>query len=179
MSKNPVHSVLFLILSFCNAASILILFNAEFLGLLFIIIYVGAIAILFLFVIMMLSVKFDSVTKTSYIPLILLICILVGTQLFIILKNIFNPLLCEVSTTFLFENIDSLNNIDLFGQALYNYYLICFLLSGIVLLVSMVGAIVLTLNFKAGRKNEIVFRQLSRSANFLSFFSKNQIYKAL
>jgi NADH:ubiquinone oxidoreductase subunit 6 (subunit J) len=72
ISKNPVHSVLFLILTFCNAAGILFLFNAEFLGLVFIIIYVGAIAVLFLFVVMMLNVKIYSSDEFYYLPFILL-----------------------------------------------------------------------------------------------------------
>ena len=74
-------------------------------------------------------------------------------------------------TFFSYEKfIDNLGNIDVFGQALYNYYLVCFLLAGLILLVAMIGAIILTLNFKSKRKNELVFRQLSRSDNFISFF---------
>lgn len=171
-SENPVHSVLFLILAFCNAASILIIFNVEFLGLLFIIIYVGAIAVLFLFVVMMLNVKIYSFTKITSSPLFFLINIIFFIQIYFILDEIFTSFnLLDNNTIFPFENnIDSLSNIVVFGQVLYNYYLICFLLAGIILLVAMVGAIILTLNFRSHRKNELVFRQLSRSDNFLSFF---------
>jgi NADH-quinone oxidoreductase subunit J len=172
LSDNPVHSVLFLILTFCNASSILILFNAEFLGLLFIIIYVGAIAVLFLFVVMMLNVKIYSFQNLSMLPFLCIGSLLVISQFFFKLKEIFFNLTFENDITFFsYEKfIDNLGNIDVFGQALYNYYLVCFLLAGLILLVAMIGAIILTLNFKSKRKNELVFRQLSRSDNFISFF---------
>lgn len=172
LSDNPVHSVLFLILTFCNASSILILFNAEFLGLLFIIIYVGAIAVLFLFVVMMLNVKIYSFQNLSILPFLFIGSLIIISQFFLYLKEIFfNFSVTTGNQLFSYEHfIDNLTNIDVFGQALYNYYLICFLLAGLILLVAMIGAIILTLNFKSKRKNELVFRQLSRSDNFISFF---------
>jgi NADH-quinone oxidoreductase subunit J len=172
ISENPVHSVLFLILAFCNASAILMLFNAEFLALIFIIIYVGAIAVLFLFVVMMLNVKTFSTLNSFYIPFILLGSFILFIQLFLIIEkaffgfgNIFD------SEVYDFQNIlDNMTNIDVLGQGLYNYFVPCFLLAGIILLVAMIGAIVLTLNFSSHRKNELTYRQLSRSENFLSFF---------
>jgi NADH-quinone oxidoreductase subunit J len=176
LSENPVHSVLFLILSFFNAASILILFNADFLGLLFIIIYVGAIAVLFLFVVMMLNIKNIKVSSNInflYIPFLLLFNIIFIIKLFFYLNDIFSSLqysffINELSLSDSY--IEILNTIVVFGQVLYNYYLVCFLLAGFILLVAMLGAILLTFNFKSARKNELVFKQLSRSDNFLSFF---------
>jgi len=168
-SENPVHSVLFLILTFCNAASILFLFNADFLGLLFIIIYVGAIAVLFLFVVMMLNVKIYSFGNFSYLPFIFLGGVILSIQIFLSLDSVFNSTFNGTVTQFLI--FDSLSNIDVFGQALYNYFVVCFLLAGLVLLVAMVGAIVLTLNFRSQRKSELSGRQLSRSDNFLAFFN--------
>ena len=178
-STNPVESVLFLILTFCNAGAILIMFNAEFLGLIFIIVYVGAIAVLFLFVIMMLNVKiheniftklFSKNFGNSIITAFLLY--LVSIVLFVYLKSIF------YSNSSLIDNvvnaeilIDNLNNIDVLGQVLYNYYLICFLLAGLVLLIALVGAIILTLRFNNVQKSQLTSRQLSRTDNFLSFFN--------
>lgn len=172
ISKNPVHSVLFLILTFCNASGILFLFNAEFLGLVFIIIYVGAIAVLFLFVVMMLNVKIYSSNIFFYLPFIFLGCFIMILQIFLILEKTFTNSTFWVSNLpYSFDNyLDSLSSIDVLGQSLYNYYLLCFLLAGLILLVAMIGAIVLTLNFRSHRKNELVSRQLSRSDNFLAFF---------
>jgi NADH-quinone oxidoreductase subunit J len=172
ISKNPVHSVLFLILTFCNASAILFLFNAEFLGLIFIIIYVGAIAVLFLFVVMMLNVKIYSSDEFSYLPFIFLGGFILIVQIFLVLEKAFsNSNLWNTSLPYSFDHyLDNLTSIDFLGQSLYNYYLLCFLLAGLVLLVAMIGAIVLTLNFSSQRKSELVSRQLSRSDNFLAFF---------
>jgi NADH-quinone oxidoreductase subunit J len=172
LSQNPVHSVLFLILAFCNASGILFLFNAEFLGLIFIIVYVGAIAILFLFVVMMLNVKVLSSSLMFYLPFIFLAVSIFAFQIFLVFENAFsNFAFWGTSLPYNFENyLDNLGSIDVLGQSLYNYYLLCFLLTGLVLLVAMIGAIVLTLNFSSHRKNELASRQLSRSDNFLSFF---------
>jgi NADH-quinone oxidoreductase subunit J len=173
---NPVESVLFLILTFCNAAAILFIFNAEFLGLIFVIIYVGAIAVLFLFVIMMLNVKIQdqhslslSIFKNSY-TIRFFSFYLVFILTFLVFKNIFSDYknVTDVTTNIL--NFDSLNNIDVLGQFLYNYFLVSFLLAGLILLIALVGAIVLTLKFSSLQKGQLVYRQLSRTDNFLSFF---------
>jgi len=172
ISENPVHSVLFLILTFCNAAAVLLLLNVEFLGLIFIIIYVGAIAVLFLFVVMMLNVKIYSSKTFIQNPILFLVGFIALSQIFLLLERTF----LDSNTLIDSENLsvsiflDSLSSIDILGQGLYNNYIICFLIAGLVLLVAMIGAIVLTLNFSSQRKNEIVFRQLSRSDNFLAFF---------
>jgi NADH-quinone oxidoreductase subunit J len=172
ISENPVHSVLFLILTFCNAAAILLLLNVEFLGLTFIIVYVGAIAVLFLFVVMMLNVKIYSLKSYSQKPFIFLAGFICIGQIFLLLEKTFsnsNTLITDDSLSVV-AFLDSLSSIDVLGQALYNNYIICFLIAGLVLLVAMIGAIVLTLNFSSQRKNELVFSQLSRSDNFLAFF---------
>jgi len=172
ISDNPVHSVLFLILTFCNASAILFLFSAEFLALIFIIIYVGAIAVLFLFVVMMLNVKMFSTISSFYLPFIFLGSFILLIQLFLLVEKAFFGF-GNISESSMFqyqESLDSLSNIDVLGQGLYNYFVPCFLLAGLILLVAMIGAIVLTLNFSSHRKNELVYRQLSRSDNFLSFF---------
>ena len=181
-STNPVESVLFLILTFCIAGATLIMFNAEFLGLIFIIVYVGAIAVLFLFVIMMLNVKiheniFYKLFNKNFSGAIiaLFVLYLISLVLFVYLKSIFystgSLVEGDVSVGFL---IDNLNNIDVLGQILYNYYIICFLLAGLILLVALVGAIILTLRFNNVQKSQLTHRQLSRTDNFLSFFDSNK-----
>jgi NADH-quinone oxidoreductase subunit J len=171
LSDNPVHSVLFLILAFCNASSILFLFNVDFLGVLFIIIYVGAIAVLFLFVVMMLNVKLYSTQTAQYIPFIFLGGLILFIQIFLNLATVFDSTDDIITTFSVFEiTLDNLSNIDIFGQGLYNYFLVTFLLAGLILLVAMIGAIVLTLNYRSHRKTELVNKQLSRSDNFISFF---------
>jgi len=170
ISDNPVHSVLFLIFSLCNAAIILFLFNVEFLALIFIIVYVGAIAVLFLFVVMMLNVKIvGSELINFYFPIIVVVGSTLFFQIFIGLERVFSNFNNE-NTNFS-KLVDNLTNIDIIGQALYNYYSIVFLLAGFILLVAMIGAICLTLNFSSARKNELTFRQLSRSDTFLTFFN--------
>jgi NADH-quinone oxidoreductase subunit J len=171
ISLNPIHSVLFLILTFCNAAVILFLFGLDFLALIFIMIYVGAIAILFLFIIMMLNIKNESTTGRDFIPFIFFSILSFTLQLLFILEKIFYDGNIETEY-FNFQIIaDNLNNIEILGQVLFNCFLICFLLAGFILLVAMIGAIVLTLNFSSKRKNELSTRQLSRSNNFLVFYS--------
>jgi NADH-quinone oxidoreductase subunit J len=166
ISNNPIHSVLFLILTFCDAALILFLLHVDFIGFLFIIIYVGAIAVLFLFVIMMLHVKIYNTQNFLYFPAFFLIALIFIFQFFLILNDTFNNFLLDVSFYFL-NFVDCLTNIDIFGQVLYNYFLACFLLAGFVLLVAMIGAIVLTLNFSDQRQNKFVLRQFSRCDNII------------
>jgi len=171
-SLNPVESVLFLILCFCNAAASLFLFNAEFLGLIFIIIYVGAIAVLFLFVIMMLNLKSqkeeDNLLQMLFVIFVSFLAVLSTFLIGNIFKtNSFSGLISQIDLNFLTDN---LNNIDIFGQILFNYYMSCFLLAGFILLIALVGSIVLTLRFSNTDDGQIVNKQLSRTENFLSFF---------
>lgn len=167
LSENSVHSLLFLVLTFLNASAICFVFGADFLGLLLIIIYVGAIAVLFLFVVMMLNVKVQILGIVKYLPLIILMALVVFNQLLNFTSNI---ILNFNFSDFNYKNYEVLSNDFFLSQTLFNYFLICFLLSGIILLVGMIGAIVLTLNFNNKKRQEIAFRQLSRSDNILSFF---------
>ena len=181
-SENPVHSVLFLILIFCNASVILLLFQLEFLALVFVMVYVGAVAVLFLFVVMMLNIKvlegsglFSFRTFYAFIAsfgLFGLFYSLVEESFFGFKDYLYFDAPSEVffdSSNLHFNRMDCLSNIDVIGQVLYNYFTPCFLIAGLLLLIAMVGAIVLTLNFSSDRKNELFYRQLSRSDNFLSF----------
>jgi NADH-quinone oxidoreductase subunit J len=165
LSENAVHSVIFLILTFCCSACVLIFFTADFLALIFIVIYVGAIAILFLFVVMMLNVKESSNSFNSFsnITEIIIISLLFGMWIdgFTSPDIIFK----------LDENLDGFSNLQSLGQFLYNYFLSGVLISGLVLLVAVIGAITLTFNFNSSRKNQIVSRQLSRSVEVTHFFN--------
>jgi NADH-quinone oxidoreductase subunit J len=173
---NPVHSVLFLVLVFLNAAGMLFVLQLEFIPLTFIIVYVGAIAILFLFVVMMLDIKVTSKSNDffKYLPIGGLVG---GLFIFEVLNtlnysfiipnkdNIVNTFTSWIST------VDKVTNLEALGQLLYTYYFIYFLISGIILLVAMLGAIVLTLQFNKTVKNQLIFRQLSRNADSAVFFS--------
>ena len=167
LSENSVHSILFLVLTFLNAAAICFIFGADFLGLLIVIIYVGAIAVLFLFVIMMLNVKVQILGISRFVPLIILTVLIVFNQ---ILNFTGNVLLNFNFLEFNYKNFEALSNDFFLSQTLFNYFLLCFLLSGIILLVGMIGAIVLTLNFNTKKRQELPFRQLSRSDQILSYF---------
>jgi len=175
---NPVHSVLFLVLVFLNAAGMLFVLQLEFIPLTFIIVYVGAIAILFLFVVMMLDIKVTSKSNDffKYLP----IGGLIGSLfIFEVLKTI-NCSFVIPENNGLTDNfiswvsiIDKVTNLEALGQLLYTYYFIYFLIAGMILLVAMVGAIVLTLQFNKTVKNQLIFRQLSRNADSAVFLARD------
>jgi NADH-quinone oxidoreductase subunit J len=175
-STNPIQSVLFLIATFCSAGAALMLFHSEFFGLIFIIIYVGAIAVLFLFVIMMLNVKNDNETTHLFGNKNLELGILVVAfySFFIMLKLNFQNFFNKSNLFFITQeyfSLDSFNNIDVLGQVMYNYYFVCFLFAGLLLLIALLGAVVLTLKFNEIKKSQLANRQLARSDKFLSFFN--------
>ena len=167
-ARNPVHSVLFLILVFCNAAGLLILLEAEFLALLFIVVYVGAIAVLFLFVVMMLNVKISEVQDEvlQYLPIGGLIGIVFLLEIFLIIEGDFVSLLNtnNISPEYInwFSNKDSISNIQTLGDVLYTDYVIFFLLAGVILLIAMVGAIVLTMSTRTSLRRQFIYQQVSR-----------------
>ena len=154
-SRNPVHSVLFLILAFFNAAGLFMLAGAEFLALILIVVYVGAVAVLFLFVVMMLDVDFAEMREgfLQYMPIGALVgLILVAELIFVLSANAleFRPIAAAVEPvpTVLNQSTDvqPISNIEAIGALLYTKYIFYFQLAGMVLLVAMVGAIVLTLS---------------------------------
>lgn len=172
ISKNPVDSVLFLILVFLNAAGLTFLIEAEFIALIFIIIYVGAIAVLFLFIVMMLEIKIQrgEGDVAQYLPFALLLGVIFFIQIFLSLEEVFANVSIKSEIEAWYFVIDDLTNIEILGQLLYTDFLLCFLLAGILLLIAMIGAIILTLNFNSQRQNEIISRQLSRSSDVLVYF---------
>jgi NADH-quinone oxidoreductase subunit J len=171
-AQNPVHSILFLILTFCNASFILILIGAEFLGLIFIMVYVGAIAVLFLFVVMMLDIRRRSHEKSLYRDIFL--TVVVGFvfifEMFIMLENsyaLFDSVLTEIQHMgyihlYYILKFKILGGIKILGLLLYTEYSYYFFISGLVLLVAMIGAIILTLNKNDTIKRQADFIQLNR-----------------
>ena len=171
ISSSPVESVIYLILTFCGAVIVLFMFHVEFLGLVLIIIYVGAVAVLFLFVIMMLNIKNEEEELENnglFYYGTALIFFLFFFFFTVTLSNF--PFFDNLVDVPLMHMIDDLNNIDVLGQVLFNYYLVCFLLAGIILLIALIGAIVLTLKFNTTEKSQNANRQLARTENFISFF---------
>ena len=166
VSKNTVHSVFFLILDFISISCLFIMIGAEFLGMIMLIVYVGAVAVLFLFVVMMLNVAqqknqwFLSTESSGHIPIGLIISLIIFFELMIVIggwkykPNMFN----NNSQT----NIDSLSNTHSLGQVLYTDYIHIFQISGMILLVAMIGAIVLTFRQREGVKKQSYIKQISR-----------------
>jgi NADH-quinone oxidoreductase subunit J len=163
-AKNPVVSVLFLILAFFNAAGLFVLLGAEFIAMILVIVYVGAVAVLFLFVVMMLDISFADLRKGAmqYIPLGLLIGAILLIELFVLYKSWVMP-------AQIFQNLDApvtgadANNTEQLGQILYTDYVFPFQVSGLILLVAMVGAIVLTLRKRSGVLKQKVGDQVART----------------
>ena len=159
-SKNPVHSVLFLILSFVNAAGLFVLLGAEFLAMILVVVYVGAVAVLFLFVVMMLDINFVKLREgfLQYLPFgaILGIVLIIELGILFLTKNFSEMSLVEYSLT---PQITSTENTKLLGSVLYTEYFYLFQLSGLILLVAMIGSITLTLRKKGKSKKQIVFNQ--------------------
>ena len=162
VSRNPVHSVLWLILSFLSAAGLFVLLGAEFVAMLLIIVYVGAVAVLFLFVVMMLDIDFAELKAemAKYMPLALLIALIILMQ-FVMAFGAWESnaaaesMLAQVTPT-------DRHNTEALGMILYDQYFLLFQLSGLILLVAMIGAIVLTLRHRADVKRQDVVTQMMR-----------------
>jgi NADH-quinone oxidoreductase subunit J len=181
-ARNPMHSVLFLVLVFCNAAGLLILLEVEFLAMLFLVVYVGAIAVLFLFVIMMLNIRITELNESvlRYIPI-------GGFILFIFLFEILSVINGDLvpffsSKLFLFESdniilnqdlntifwtnqIDPTSNIEALGIVLYTYYVYAFIIASLILLVAMIGAILLTMRKRTNVRKQEIFDQVYGNIN--------------
>ena len=166
VSKNTVHSVFFLILDFISISCLFIMIGAEFLGMIMLIVYVGAVAVLFLFVVMMLNVAqqknqwFSAKESSKHIPVGLIISVIIFFELIIVIGGwkYKSDLVSAMSL-----NIDSsISNTHAIGYVLYTDYIHIFQLSGMILLVAMVGAIVLTFRQRSGVKRQSYFSQISR-----------------
>ena len=165
VSKNTVHSVFFLILDFISISCLFIMIGAEFLGMIILIVYVGAVAVLFLFVVMMLNVAqqknqwFISQDNSGNIPVGLLISVIIFFELIIVIGGWkYKPDLFEASN--LISN--EISNTHSLGKVLYTDYIHIFQISGMILLVAMIGAIVLTFRQREGVKKQSYLKQISR-----------------
>jgi len=165
--KNPVYSVLFLILTFITAACLLFLLEIEFISLIFIVVYVGAIAVLFLFVVMMLDIKITDFNRNffKYFPVGSFLGLAFLIEISLMLTNTLNCSSYEINDNLYYtwvNIIDLITNIESIGQILYTYYFSYFLLAGIILLISMIGSIVLTLTFNRKARVQSIYKQTSR-----------------
>ena len=166
VSKNTVHSVFFLILDFISVSCLFIMIGAEFLGMIMLIVYVGAVAVLFLFVVMMLNVaqQNDTLIQTSnnylHIPVGLIVSLVIFFELVIVVGGWkYKPDLFLVNSINIDKNV---TNTHLIGNILYTEYIHLFQLSGMILLVAMIGAIVLTFEKRSGIKRQSYIEQISR-----------------
>jgi NADH-quinone oxidoreductase subunit J len=177
-SKNPIHSVLFLVFVFFNTAGLLILLGAEFLAMLFLIVYVGAVAVLFLFVMMMLNVKISETSSSifRYLPIGLFLSIIFLFEIFLIVEGDLNSIdavnfnqseYLILQNEFLkmspwINSVISPTNVDVIGSVLFTYYSYFFIIASIILLVAMIGAIALTLHRRSDVRRQEIYKQLQR-----------------
>ena len=166
VSKNTVHSVFFLILDFISISCLFIMIGAEFLGMIMLIVYVGAVAVLFLFVVMMLNVAqqknqwFASAASSKHIPVGLIISTIIFFELIIVIGGWkYKPEIFDINNSL---KVSDLSNTHSLGQILYTDYIHVFQISGMILLVAMVGAIVLTFRQRSNVKRQSYIKQISR-----------------
>jgi NADH-quinone oxidoreductase subunit J len=166
LARNPVHSVLFLILAFFNSAGLFVLMGAEFLAMILVIVYVGAVAVLFLFVVMMLDIDFAQLRSgfMRYLPVGALIGFVLLAELLLILGSwIIVPGVATLQAAPVPSNVPAMTNTRALGQVLYTRYVFAFQAAGVILLVAMIGAIVLTLRQRVGVRKQRIAQQLSRT----------------
>ena len=166
VSRNTVHSVFFLILDFISISCLFIMIGAEFLGMIMLIVYVGAVAVLFLFVVMMLNVAqqknqwFLSTSSSSHIPIGLIISTIIFFELIIVVGGWkYKP---ELLNSVSLNTTNEISNTHSLGQVLYTDYIHIFQISGMILLIAMIGAIVLTFRQREGVKKQSYIKQISR-----------------
>ena len=179
--RNPVHAVLFLILAFFNAAGLFVLLGAEFLAMILVIVYVGAVAVLFLFVVMMLDVDFAELRAgfTKFLPVGGLVgAILLGELLLAVSAWTISP----QAASQIRERIPSTattTNTEAIGQVLYTKYVFFFELSGLILLIAMIGAIVLTLRHRVGVRRQSIAVQVARDPHLAIEIKKVETGKGI
>jgi NADH-quinone oxidoreductase subunit J len=169
--KNPVYSVFFLITSFCLSSCVLLLLSIDFLSIIFIVVYVGAIAVLFLFVVMMLNIRLSQTNESivRFLPLVVMLGLVFVSEIFFaisISNEKFSNLLSPIE---LFLSDES--NIRLFSNTIYTHYWFLFIVSGLILLIGMLGTISLTLHHSLNVRRQAVYQQVGRNVDdSISFF---------
>jgi NADH-quinone oxidoreductase subunit J len=163
-ARNPVHSVLFLITAFFSAAGLFVLLGAEFLAMLLIVVYVGAVAVLFLFVVMMLDVDFEELRKgfAQYLPIGGLVAGVLTLEMIFVAATVATNGAAGKNANPM-ASPEGVSNTEAIGRVLYTDYVFFFQMAGLVLLVAMIGAIVLTLRHKPGVKRQNISKQVARS----------------
>jgi len=164
-ARNPVHSVLFLILAFFNAAGLFVLMGAEFLAMILVVVYVGAVAVLFLFVVMMLDINFVRLREGSlqYLPLGALVGIILLVELVLVGGAWIVSPAADAALSHPSAPAGEMHNTRALGGLIYTDYIYLFQISGLVLLVAMIGAIVLTLRQREGVRRQSISRQTART----------------
>ena len=166
-ARNPVHAVLFLILAFFNAAGLFVLIGAEFLAMMLVVVYVGAVAVLFLFVVMMLDINFVELRQgfMRYLPLGLLVGLVLLAELVLAVGWwAASPRAADIARSVApTPEFTAVHNTRALGRILYTDYIFVFQVSGLILLVAMIGAIVLTLRERAGVRRQQISRQIART----------------
>ncbi|AJY46460.1 NADH-quinone oxidoreductase subunit J [Martelella endophytica] len=164
-ARNPVHSVLFLIVVFVNAAALFIMAGAEYLGLLLLVVYVGAVAVLFLFVVMMLDIDFTALRSgiLRYAPVGVLIGIALLAELVIVAWGSFVTPEITANTAMPMPPIAERSSVQAMGDVIYTHYAYFFQVAGLILLVAMIGAIVLTLKHRTDVKRQDIGKQVART----------------
>ena len=164
-ARNPVHSVLWLILAFFSAAGLFVLMGAEFLAMLLVVVYVGAVAVLFLFVVMMLDVDFAALRQgfAQYMPLGLVIAAVLAVEMILVSSTVAGRGAAKASEGPVAPIPDGLSNAEAIGRLLYTDYVYFFQAAGLVLRGAMIGAIVLTLRHKPGVKRQVIMDQVLRT----------------
>ncbi|SEQ83261.1 NADH dehydrogenase subunit J [Faunimonas pinastri] len=164
-SRNPVHSVLFLILAFFNAAGLFILLGAEFLAMILVVVYVGAVAVLFLFVVMMLDIDFGELRQgvLQYLPVGAVIGLILLVELVTVLGGVVISPEVSAGAAAPIPPLEQVSNIAAIGAVLYTRYLFFFQVSGLILLVAMIGAIVLTLRHRETVRRQSIANQVARN----------------
>ena len=159
-SRNPVHSVMYLILTFFSAAGLFILMGAEFLALLIVMVYVGAVAVLFLFVVMMLDVDFVEMKQgfLQYLPVGALVGVVLFIEMFLVGAAYFSG-----TPTTVVERDPNVSNLEAFGEVLYTEYAGMFEAAGLILLVALIGSVVLTLREREGVRKQNITEQNART----------------
>jgi NADH-quinone oxidoreductase subunit J len=164
-ARNPVHSVLFLILTFINASGLLLLTGAEFLAMILLVVYVGAVAVLFLFVVMMLDIDFTELRAgaAKYAPIGALIGLIVAVELVVVIGGSAISPEAKSAITQPIPAIAERQNTQALGDVLYTDYVFFFQIAGLVLFVAMIGAIVLTLRHRTNIKRQDISAQVART----------------
>jgi NADH:ubiquinone oxidoreductase subunit 6 (subunit J) len=188
-ARNPIHSILFLVLVFCNSAGLLLLLETEFLSMIFLVVYVGAIAVLFLFVVMMLNVRITELKESlsRYIPIGGLVLIIFFLEILSVINGDLVPFFSssalsmdsqaillqkDLNLVIWSNNINPVTNIEAIGELLYTYYFYAFLMASLILLVAMIGAILLTMRKQFNVRRQEVFDQVFNNLNTSGRFVK-------